>query len=320
MLRAYVASGDALVPIEPSGDRLEEAIWIDLCQPDQAEVAAVEALGIKVPERSEMEELQLSSRLYRLGDVGYMTVVVSGLLPDARRASRPVCIILASTRMVTVRFHEPPAFVSFPLRVVRVGAGCNSAFRACIGLVEELVDQIADGLEEIGTALSSVSDEVFDGKNSRRTRTLERALRSTGKFGARIGATRHSLLTFGRAVNYLQQYPPRVADADAVQHVLHGQTRDIDALVVHADYLASRAAVIADATLGIISLEQNKSVSILSALAALFAPAMLISSIYGMNFSSMPDINSKWGFTMAVAGMALSSLATYLFFKKRGWM
>ena len=51
----------------------------------------------------------------------------------------------------------------------------------------------------------------------------------------------------------------------------------------------------ADATLGLIDLEQNQLVSMLSAIASLFAPATLIALIYGMNFERMPKLHAQPG-------------------------
>lgn len=320
MLRAYRSTGRTLTPLEPAQSDLGEAVWVDLFVPRPDQVAAVTALGIEVPELEDMEELQLSSRLYRLGEANYMTVVLPGLSTDGRRLSRPLCLVLDRERLVTVRYHEPEAFRTYPERSGQSGAGCDSPERVCLGLVEEMVDQLSDSLEEIGRSLDATSREIFDESGLNRSSLLQRALVSTGRFGVRIAAVRHSLLTLERAVNYLEQFPTGGEDPATIRRLLHGQARDIEALAVHADYLGARASVVTDATLGMIGLEQNKSVSMLSALVALFAPAMLIASIYGMNFEWMPELDSRWGFVLALVGMAASGIATYLFFKRRGWM
>ncbi|RYH08549.1 CorA family divalent cation transporter [Tropicimonas sp. IMCC6043] len=320
MLYAYRSTETTLDPIDPAGAGLGDAVWIDLFLARPEQVAAVEALGVQVPELADMEELQLSSRLYRLGGANYMTVVLPGMSPDGRRLSLPLCLVLGPERLVTVRFHAPEALAAYPERAGKSGAGCGSPARICLGLVEEMVDQLSDTLEEIGRALDTTSGEVFDGGKLNRTVMLQRALETTGRFGVRIGAARHSLLTLERAINYLEQFPTGTDDPKTIRHLLHGQARDIAALSVHADYLAARASVVTDATLGMIGLEQNKSVSMLSALVALFAPAMLIASIYGMNFTWMPELDSRWGFALALAGMGISGIATYIFFRRRGWM
>ena len=52
MLTAYAVTGDRLLPGAP----LDAAIWIDLYQPEAAEVAVVSALGVEVPSLADMEE------------------------------------------------------------------------------------------------------------------------------------------------------------------------------------------------------------------------------------------------------------------------
>ncbi|NDR58077.1 CorA family divalent cation transporter [Aliiruegeria sabulilitoris] len=320
MLHAFRLSQNDILALDSPPEGLDEAIWIDLFVPSPAEVETVEALGMAVPAQEDMEELQLSSRLYRIGATKYMTVVLPGLSSDGRRLSRPLCLVLAPERLLTVRYHAPEALAVFPERAARSGAGCGSPLRLCLGLIEEMVDELSDTMEEIGRSLDATSVEVFDGGRLNRSVTLQRALEVTGRFGVRIAAVRQSLLTLARALNYLEQFPTEAEDAKEIKRLVAGQARDVAALEVHADHLASRASVVTDATLGMISLEQNKSVSMLSALVALFAPAMLISSIYGMNFTWMPELDSKWGFALALGGMGVSGIATFLFFKKRGWM
>ncbi|SDK43688.1 CorA family divalent cation transporter [Aliiruegeria lutimaris] len=320
MLRAFRLTRNDIVALDSPSEGLDEAIWIDLFVPTPEQAASVEALGISVPAQEDMEELQLSSRLYRIDATKYMTVVLPGLTTDGRRLSRPLCLVLAPKRLVTVRYHEPEALSVFPERAARSGAGCASPLRLCLGLIEEMVDELSDTMEEIGRSLDSVSGEVFDGGRQNRSATLQRALEVAGRFGVRIAAVRQSLLTLARALNYLEQFPVESENAKEISRLMAGHVRDVAALEEHADYLSARASVVTDATLGMIDLEQNKSVSMLSALVALFAPAMLIASIYGMNFEWMPELDSKWGFAVALGSMVVSGLATYLFFRKRGWM
>ena len=68
------------------------------------------------------------------------------------------------------------------------------------------------------------------------------------------------------------------------------------------------------------SIAQNDEVKKISAWAAiLFAPT-LVGTIYGMNFTHMPDLNWKYGYPMALALMLLSSLAVWVIGKRSGWL
>jgi magnesium transporter len=68
------------------------------------------------------------------------------------------------------------------------------------------------------------------------------------------------------------------------------------------------------------SLAQNEEVKRISSWAAiLFAPT-LVGTIYGMNFTHMPELRWTAGYPLAIALMVATSVTLYLVFKKRGWL
>ncbi|MEQ9527885.1 MAG: CorA family divalent cation transporter, partial [Parvibaculaceae bacterium] len=97
-------------------------------------------------------------------------------------------------------------------------------------------------------------------------------------------------------------------------------TRDITALSDHASFLANNINFVLDATLGLISNEQNSIIKIFSVAAVVFLPPTLIASIYGMNFDFMPELSWIYGYPMALGLMVLFAVLPYLFFKYRGWL
>ncbi len=59
------------------------------------------------------------------------------------------------------------------------------------------------------------------------------------------------------------------------------------------------------ATLGLINIEQNNIIKIFSVAAAIFLPPTLIASIYGMNFHFMPELDSHYGYPVALLLMVV---------------
>jgi len=49
-------------------------------------------------------------------------------------------------------------------------------------------------------------------------------------------------------------------------------------------------------------------------------PPTLIASIYGMNFRAMPELDWAWGYPFALALMAASVAAPFLYFRRKGWL
>ena len=96
--------------------------------------------------------------------------------------------------------------------------------------------------------------------------------------------------------------------------------RDALALGEHSKALTGRVTFLLEATLGMINLEQNQIIKIVSVAAVVFLPPTLVASIYGMNFGFMPELTWSWGYPMALGLMILSAVLPYLFFKRKGWL
>ena len=73
----------------------------------------------------------------------------------------PVTFILAGQRLVTLRYHEPRAFRTFSARAERTDLGCSDGATAMIGLIEVVVDRLADILEKIGREIEMLSRTIF---------------------------------------------------------------------------------------------------------------------------------------------------------------
>lgn len=319
MLFAYRPDQTRLVRLAPPAD-LSQALWIDLYRPLAGQLAEVAQLGLAPPTLADMEEIEISNRLYREGGADYMTVVLPGLSESKAPTSGPVCFILSPDRLVTLRHHAPRPFETYPERADKVGPGCDSPERVFLGLIEEIIGRMADILESIGRGLDEVAAGVYQGgTQGLRSDLLQAALERVGREGDLLGRVRLGLLTVERAVSFFGQSLASRAD-QALRPVVKGLMRDLQALEVHADFLGARLALTSDATLGMINLLQNVTVRIVSVVAALFLPPTLIASAYGMNFAHMPELAHPLGYPMALFLMLTSAVGTYLFFKWKRWL
>ncbi len=63
----------------------------------------------------------------------------------------------------------------------------------------------------------------------------------------------------------------------------------------------------------------NKRLNFLAIMSAIYLPAMLISSIFGMNFDNIPALHMRYGYFVALAAMLLLVIGQLIFFRRRGW-
>lgn len=321
MIRAYEPSGSGLTEISALPDQMHNAIWVDLFRPTEEEVAHLARLGVDVPTLAEMEEIEISNRLYQENGIDYMTAVVPGQDDRDEQVVGPVTFILSDDRLVTVRHHAPRPFTTFPQRADKSGVGGGSADHVFLGLVMEIVGRLADHLEGVGRALDQVARLIYQTTpRGHSTEALQQALARIGGEGERLSRVRLALLTLGRALNHVEPVVSRRHPGRELGRVIKAELRDIDALEVHANFLDSRVALASDATLGTIDLSQNTTVKIVSLVSVLFLPPTLIASVYGMNFAVMPELAHPLGYFGALGLMVLSAAVTWAVFRWKGWL
>lgn len=320
MIRAFHAEGQGLrATLTPDRDTLVSALWIDLLEPEPAEAMTLAGLGLDVPSLEDMEEIELSNRLYQENGVDYLTVVVPGQSASDVQIAAPVTFILSSQRLVTVRHHSPRPFDTFPARAAKSGLGVTSPDHVFMGLVQEIIGRLADHLEGVGRALDQVARLIYQ-PQPQSQEALRGALAQIGGEGERLGRVRLALLTLGRALNHIEPVIARRPGSKDLSKAIKTELRDIDALDQHANFLDSRLALASDATLGTIDLAQNQTVKIVSLVSVLFLPPTLIASVYGMNFAYMPELGHPMGYAVALVLMLVSAVVSWAVFRWKGWL
>ena len=104
MLSAYVPRGNTLerVMVTTGGDVPEDAVWIDLVNPVTGEDKLIERrLGVAVPTREEMQEIEVSSRLYVESNARFMTATLMCQSDSDTPRTTAVTFILSGHRLVT---------------------------------------------------------------------------------------------------------------------------------------------------------------------------------------------------------------------------
>ena len=144
----------------PEPDR--RAIWTDLLNPSAAEEAAVEAeLGIDLPTRADMREIEPSARIYSEGGALFMTANVLAGAATAEPVIEPVTFVLTARRVVSIRYHEPYSLQNVPERAAGLQADCGTALQMLMTLMEVLVERSADILEAESQAVDALSRQIF---------------------------------------------------------------------------------------------------------------------------------------------------------------
>jgi len=298
-----------------------EAVWIDLLEPTPEEERKVEKfLGIEVPTREEMREIESSNRLYEEDGGLYMTATVITKIDTATPETSQITYILAGNRLITNRYVDPLPFRRYISYAERHPQQCATGAAVFAGLLEATVNRIADVIERIGANLDGISLEVFTPPKRRGpARDFRDILDRVGQNGDLIGKARETLASLGRMLVFAQQATTVNFSAD-VRGRLRTISRDVTQMADHASFLGNKVNFILDATLGMINIDQNNILKIFSVVTVFLLPPSVIGALFGMNFQHIPMSAQPYGFWIAIGMMVLSAVLPWLEFKRRGWL
>ena len=65
--------------------------------------------------------------------------------------------------------------------------------------------------------------------------------------------------------------------------------------------------------------KQNKIMQMLTVVTTIFMPLTLIAGWYGMNFTNMPELNSRYGYLVIIMVSLAIIIAEILWFKRKKW-
>jgi magnesium transporter len=324
MLSINVPCGATLerLNFEAGGKFPDGAVWLDLHSPTPAEYKLVErALGIALPTREEMQEIEVTSRLYVENGARFMTATLMCQSDTDVPRTTPVTFILSGHRLVTMRYDEPKPFAIVGAKLARLCPPNITGETVLMDLLDAVIDRAADILERIGSDVDAISHEILESEGGMsRGRSFKEMLKSIGRRGDHTSKVRESLVSIGRLLLYLAAEADTMKWAKDQRAAIKGMQRDVQSLSDHATYLSQKISFLLDAMLGVVSLEQNNIIKIFSVAAVVFMPPTLIASIYGMNFKHMPELDFDFGYPFALVLMLLAAVLPYFFFRWMKWL
>jgi magnesium transporter len=312
MLSAYPSSSSSL----------SNATWIDLVEPTEDEKSSFEqAFGLRVPAKEELAEIESSSRLQIEKDALYLTSPLIHAAENQPWILSPVGFVLSKQILMTVRYTK---FVTFGAVIKELGpAEKLEPASAFARILEEFVDRLADLLESSSSDLDEASHAIFRQQDARRlshqAALLRRLLIRTGRTSERMARTHYALVCLDRMAKFTGD---RARDwiGHEVSVRLQAVSSDIASLIQFAEGLVSRVQLLQDAAAGIINIDQNDVMKVLTIASVVGIPPVLVAGIYGMNFPNMPELHWSWGYPYALAAIVITALVPLLWFKWKDWI
>ncbi|PVB62961.1 magnesium transporter CorA family protein [Labrenzia sp. 011] len=319
MIFAYCPSANGLARIElaPGAPLPPTSVWIDLVSPtDEEQKTAEKLMGAEIPTRDEIASIETSERLY----VEPGAVVMTVHMPIATRTIDPtvssVTFVLNAEKLVTVRYGDPKSIQIVSGRVQSDPSIPHVGPAILFAMLDTIVSRCADEMESASGEFDELSVEVFGvGLNTRKTDSYQIAIKRIGRIGLHVAKLHDVCTSMARALLFLSTHAKRIglSEEQSADCGIFGQ--DIHSIKEHGDALDNKLNFLLDATVGLVTLEQNQIAKIFTVLGLIFMPPTLIASIYGMNFVNMPELRWEQGFLFSIGLMFVSVVATFVFFR-----
>jgi magnesium transporter len=308
LFQEEIASLDALTHVQP--------VWVDLDAPTPEEKGWIaQHFGVTIPDDAVDDDLEESARFYE-EDNGELHIRSDFLIDDDEDPRNVrVAFILFRGVLFSVHGEELPVFRLLRLRARRIPALIEDAKDVLLKLYDADAEYSADALEGIYDSLEAVSQRVL--KQDVNDAIAAEALSAIAKEEDLNGRIRRNVMDTRRAVSFMMR--SRLLNAEQFEEARQ-ILRDIDSLDSHSTFLFDKINFLMNATVGFININQNKIIKLFSVASVGLLPPTLIASIYGMNFKAMPELDWSLGYPFAIGLMALSVVAPFVYFRRKGWL
>lgn len=185
-------------------------------------------------------------------------------------------------------------------------------------VLHAIADQVVDNYllvaDRLQTDVDDIEFDVFANKGGR------------GADVGRVYQLKREVLEFKRAVSpllrpmqQLSEPGQRLVDPDIRKYfrdVADHLTRVVEQVHGFDELLNS----LLQANLAQVSVAQNEDMRKITSWAAIFAVSTMVTGVYGMNFDYMPELHSRYGYPIVMAGIAVLCIGMYRGFRRNGWL
>ncbi|ORM52760.1 magnesium and cobalt transport protein CorA [Pantoea conspicua] len=317
MLSAFKLDHSRLtrLELEDENDKLTTSVWVDLIEPEEGERDRVQLeLGQSLATRPELEDIEASARFFEDEDGLHIHSFFFYEDAEDHAGNSTVAFTIREGRLYTLRERELPAFRLYRMRARNQTLIDGNAFELLLDLFETKIEQLADEIENIYSALEKLSRVIMEGQQGEEYDLALSRLAELEDIGWKV---RLCLMDTQRALNFLVRKARLPGNQlEQAREIL----RDIESLLPHNESLFQKVNFLMQAAMGFINIEQNRIIKIFSVVSVVFLPPTLVASSYGMNFEFMPELKWSFGYPAAIGLMILAGLAPYLYFKRKNWL
>src|SRR2546422_5738265 len=213
-----------------------------------------------------------------------------------------------------VTYHQGPCrsvTISEERAVKGTGHIARAPDRVAHNLLDAIVDNYKPALEELSVEISEVEQLALQNPSKETLNKILQVKKEVLHLRQIMGPQREVLGRFARG------------EFKLIRAHLVPYYRDVYDALFH---IAELAQGYTDSLTGLLQVYLNMSsnqtgevVKLLTLITVITTPLMMVGTWYGMNFHDMPELSWKHGYWVALGVTTISTLGTYMYFRKKKW-
>lgn len=300
--------------------------WLGLYRPDQAEMQEVaQELGLHELAVEDTLSGHQRPKLEHYGDHLFLVLRPARYIDESEKVEfGELHIYIGADFVVTVRHAESPKLAPVRRRLEENPELLAMGPEAVLyGVLDQVVDEYEPVFAGLGNDIDEIEDQLFSA-TAHVSRRIYELSREVIEFQRALAPLEEVLAQFRRDVRLSDISESDALDLDrklidVQDHAIRLTERIalFRALLTNALSLSSTLAAQRATEAGLAQNEQMKKISAWAAI--LFAPS-LVTGVYGMNFTHMPELHYSWGYPAAIALMVGLGGGLFGIFRKNKWL
>ena len=295
--------------------RAEEGfVWLGLYEPDEAVLHQVQQeFGLHDLAVEDTRKAHQRPKVEAYGN-SLFVVVHTAQVVDERIRYGETHAFLGPRYLVTVRHGASLSYAPVRERLEREPELLAMGPSFCLyAVLDAVVDNYSPITDSFRDTLDVLEKDIFSDTYERRTVVrLYELKRELNKMRLAVAPLQDALAQLHRNPALLVHDEVRLYLRDVLDHAAR--------INESIDTLREMLGTALNVNLSLVTLAQGETVKRLGAWAALLAAPTLITSWYGMNFKSMPELDGRFAYPVLVAVVVVVCVVLYRLFKRARWL
>src|SRR3989339_8924 len=247
----------------------------------------------------------------------YLYIVLNSIQPAAegeKLMAEEISLVLGPHYLLSFYTGEDDLYASVRDRLLQAKGRIRKlgADYLAYSLIDLVVDHYFVELEKFGEQMESLEDEVV-------ARPSPKTLRGVNQFKNDMIMLRKSLWPLREVIARLER-----RESPLISENLGNYFRDVyDHTIIAIDTVETYRDILSgmlDIYLSSMSNRLNEIMKVLTIIATIFMPLTFITSLYGMNFKHMPELQWEYGYFGVIGIVLMTAFSMLLYFRRKHWI